>query len=158
MRYQRLHKFNKARLMGWGLPFALLVSVGIMGAVRGGQTDSDIAWNTDMAQAQTFAQRVHRPLLLEFHTPGCEWCAKMEAETFSDPRVVELSRRFICIRLDGEMEPILAQQYGVHEYPTTVFADTNGHVLGKLPGYVPAADFAAVQSQALRLDKAQGHR
>ena len=158
MRFKYLRKPNRARVLGWGLPFALLVGVGVMGAIRGGQTGSDIVWSTNMAQAQTFAQSVHRPLLLEFHTQGCEWCAKMEAETFSDPRVVELSRRFVCIRLDGEIEPILAAQYGVHEYPTTVFAAEDGRVLGKRPGFIPAADFAAVQSQALRLDKGPGHR
>ena len=158
MRFKHLRKPNKARVLGWGLPLLLLVGVGILGAVRGGQTGSDIAWQPDIAQAQTFALRVHRPLMLEFHTQGCEWCAKMEAETFSDPRVVELSRRFVCIRLDGEMEPTLAAQYGIHEYPTTVFAAEDGRVLGKQSGYVPPADFAAVQTQALRLDKGPGHR
>ncbi len=158
MRFKHLRKPNKARVLGWGFPLLLLVTFGILGAVRGGQTGSDIAWNTDMAQAQTFARSVHRPLMLEFHTQGCEWCAKMEAETFSDPRVVELSRRFVCIRLDGELEPTLARQYGVHEYPTMVFADEDGRVLGKRPGYAPPADFVAVQSHALRLDKGPGHR
>ena len=158
MWYKRLHKPNKARVLGWGLPLALLISVGIMGAVRGGQTNSDIAWYTDPAQAQRFARAVHRPLLLEFHTQACEWCAKMEAETFSDTRVIELSRRFVCIRIDGDMEPEVARQYSVHEHPTTVFADSAGHVLGKIPGYISANEFAALQSQTLRLDKAPGHR
>lgn len=151
-------KPTKSSLVGSALPLALLLGVGIMGAVRGGQVGSDIAWLSEMPQAQARAQHAARPLLLEFHTPGCEWCAKMEAETFADPRVIELARQFTCVRIDGETEPQLAQQYGVHEYPTTVFADESGHVLGRLPGYVPPADFAAVQSQALRLDKAQGHR
>ena len=155
----RLRKPNKATLLGWVCPLALLVSVGVLGAVRGGRMGGDVAWQSDFETTQTQARQSGRPLLIEFHAPGCVWCAKMEAETFVDTAVVDLSRRFLCVRLDGETEIALRDRYQVMEYPTTVFADAQGNLVGKLPGYVPPVRFARAEQQILsRLDKPPGQR
>jgi thioredoxin-related protein len=154
MRLRRLRQPTKVNLLGWVCPLALLVSVGVLGAVRGGRPGGDVAWQADFETAQKQARQSGRPLLIEFHTPGCVWCAKMEAETFADTAVVELSRRFLCLRLDGETETALRDRYHVMEYPTTVFADAEGGFLGKLPGYVPPSRFVPAEQQILnRLDK-----
>ena len=155
----RLRKPNKAALLGWICPLALLVSVGVLGAVRGGRMGGDVAWQPDFETAQTQARQSGRPLLIEFYAPGCVWCAKMEAETFADTAVVDLSRRFLCVRLDGETETAMRARYRVMEYPTTVFADGQGNLVGKLQGYVPPIPFALAEQQILsRLDKPSGQR
>jgi thiol:disulfide interchange protein len=54
----------------------------------------------DYDQALAFAQRVHKPLLLDFTGHGCVNCRKMEAEVWSDPRVLSrLKEQFIVVSL-----------------------------------------------------------
>ena len=146
MRLRRLRPPKKVNLLGWICPLTLLVGVGVLGAVRGGRPGGDVAWEVDFETAQRQARQSEHPLLIEFHAPGCVWCAKMEAETFADTAVVDLTRRFLCVRLDGETETALRDRYHVMEYPTTVFADTEGRPVGKLSGYVPPLRFVQASS------------
>lgn len=88
-----------------------------------------------------------------FYTQGCVWCAKMEAETFTDSRVVALSKRFVYVRIDGEMVTDLCDQYRVNAYPTTVFLDWQGRTLGKLPDYSSPSALLDAENQILKLSK-----
>jgi thioredoxin-related protein len=122
----------------------LLVGVGVLGALRDNHISTDIAWAPGFAAGQAQARRVHRPMLLSFSTPGCGWCAKMDAETFTDPRVLDLSRRFVCVRLDSTVDDAIAWRYGVIDTPTTVLTDEQGKSLTQFSGYVPPDRFASV--------------
>ena len=143
----RLRKLNRIALMGWIVPLALILAVGVLGAARTAPTGSDIVWLDDYAQALRLARRTNRPLLLQFHTAGCVWCAKMDAETFMDADVIELSRRFVCIRVDDGVDGAACAHYGVLEFPTTIFADAQGRVAGRLTGYIPPARFTQAERQ-----------
>ena len=79
-------------------------------------------------------------MLLSFHTPGCSWCAKMDAETFTDPGVVELSRNFVCVVVESETETAAVNRYHVTDFPTTLLTDPQGHLLSSTTGYVPASE------------------
>ena len=144
-----LHKPTRTALLGWIVPLALLLAVGVLGAVRGGRTGGDIAWLDDYGQALALARRTHRPLLLQFQTPGCVWCAKMDAETFASPDVIDLSRRFVCVRVDDAQDGAVCAHYGILEYPTTLFADAQGRVLGRLTGYIAPNRFLQAERQPL---------
>ena len=138
-------KPTRKALLGWIVPLALLLAVGVLGAVRGGRAGSDIVWLDDYVQALALARQTRRPLLIQFQTPGCVWCAKMDAETFASPDVIDLSRRFVCLRLDDAENAALCAHYGILEYPTTLFADTEGRAVGRLVGYIPPARFAQAE-------------
>ena len=60
-----------------------------------------------------------------------------------------LSEHFVALRLDGERDAELAQALGVTGYPTLIFADSNGKVLGRQDGYVKAAEFTQLCQRAL---------
>ncbi len=139
--------------MGWIGPLLLLIGVGVLGAVRGANAPGDLDWQPDLASARQLALHTHQPLLLMFYTQGCVWCGKMEAETFADSNVVALSKRFVCVRIDGEMASDLCSQYRVNTYPTTVFLDWQGRSLGKLPDYASPASFSDAQRRVLQASK-----
>ncbi len=141
----RLRQLNRIALMGWIIPLALILAASVLGALHGGRTGSDIPWLDDYGQALRLARQTHRPLLLQFHTAGCVWCAKMEAETFADADVIELSRRFVCVSIDDATDGAACARYGVLEFPTTIFADAQGRMTGRLTGYIPPVRFAQAE-------------
>ena len=151
MRLTRLHKPNRTTFWGWIFPLLLLVSVGVAGALRGAHPVGDFAWTPGFETASRLAKQTHRPLLLEFDLQGCVWCAKMEAETFTDTAVVNLSHRFVCVRVDGETELALRDHFQIMEYPTTVFIDSQGHLADKIPGYLAATPFLHAEQQVLHV-------
>ena len=128
------------RIIGWLPLLAVLVGVGVLGAMRENRIVTEPTWLHSYQAGVKLAQQTHRPLLLSFHAPGCSWCAKMDAETFTDPAVVELSRSFVCVVVESETETEAVQHYNVTEYPTTLLTDPQGHILSATTSYVPASE------------------
>jgi thioredoxin-related protein len=109
-----------------------------------------IVWLNDYVAARRESHDKSLPLVIDFSTQNCHWCRQLEATTFRDPAVVKLlSEHFVALRLDGEKDGVLAQQLGISGYPTLVFADPNGKILGKQEGYVKAAEFTQIAQRAL---------
>lgn len=138
----RSRSMSKTRLVGWLLPALALTCVGVLGAVRGGRTGGGIAWAADYQTGLNEAKRMHKPLLLSFHTPGCGWCEKLDAETFTDPKIAELSRRYVCVRLDSDVDEAVCKQYSVTEYPLTLLTRPDSAASSRILGYLPADELA----------------
>ncbi|MCW3100706.1 MAG: Thioredoxin-like domain [Chthonomonadaceae bacterium] len=128
------------RILGWLPLLAVLFGAGVLGAIRENRIVTEPVWLHSFQTGLKLAQQSHRPVLLSFHTPGCSWCAKMDAETFTDPAIVELSRNFVCVVVDSETEIDVVKRYDITEFPTTVLTDPQGHLLSASTGYVPASE------------------
>ncbi len=112
----------------------------------------EIVWLNNYNTARREAHDKNLPLVIDFSTQNCHWCRQLEATTFRDPAVVRLlSEHFVALRLDGEKDANIAQSLGINAYPTLVFADPNGKILGKQDGYVKAAEFTQIAQHALAL-------
>jgi thioredoxin-related protein len=142
---------RKQTLVGRVIPALLLLGTGLLGAIRADRPGGDLVWSADFQAAAALAQRTHRPMLLSFHTPGCGWCAKLDAETFTDKRVVALSQRFVCVRLDSDVDAALCVRFFVIDYPTTLLLDSQGKEMARISGFVSAERFAPALSAALNL-------
>lgn len=58
------------------------------------------------------------------------------------------------LKVDAEKEgAALAKQYGVNGYPTILFLDAKGELVGKIGGYMPPEGFSEEMTKALKLHK-----
>jgi protein disulfide-isomerase len=112
-------------------------------------------WETDLKKAQEKATKEGKPLLLDFTgSDWCHWCIKLHEEVFSkkdfkdwaEKNVVLLkvdfprkkSSQSAAVKMQNQK---LATKYGIRGFPTILFIDAQGKVLGK-SGYLkggPAA-------------------
>ena len=145
---------TKRRLKVWMLVAAAFGWAVVTGAIQGSHDGGDIAWAEGMSAGTAQAQQSQKPTMLSFHTPGCGFCHKLDAETFSDPKVIELARNFVCVRLDSEMDGAEMRQYNVHDFPTTIFIDPQGRETARFSGYVAPQNFAAVLTLLLKQNNA----
>lgn len=67
-----------------------------------------------------------RPLLVVFKAAWCPWCGRLAEETLSDPRVVALSRQFVCTTVDADRDADDCRRFGVREFPTVVVSAAGG--------------------------------
>ncbi len=101
-------------------------------------------------ELRTEAVKQKRPYFVTFYTSWCSWCKKMKATTFEDAGVARLVRAgYLAYRLDAEQGEgiMLARQYGVTGFPTTVFFDAAGTPIHSLSGYLPANEFSKLLIQ-----------
>jgi hypothetical protein len=96
----------------------------------------DIAWLAGYHQGLALAKEKRTPVLLRVEPRSrCEPCRDMEWRVWSHPDVVELSKRFTCIRMDTAVYAYLLNRLRIREIPTMLILDPDGAELHRLRGY-----------------------
>lgn len=100
----------------------LLLIVSFFALTVSGRAEQ-IAWSSDFETAEKIARESGKPLMLDFTAEWCSVCREMDRVFWTRSNVVELSKDFVSVKIDGEKFPLLADKFGVRGYPTVVFAD-----------------------------------
>ncbi len=90
-----------------------------------------------------------RYLFVSVYTDWCGYCKKLNAVTFkAAPVIAELDKNFESVRLNAESEAVvtwkgrqmssraLATQWGVEGFPTLLFLNRKGEIVGSFSSYV----------------------
>lgn len=92
----------------------------------GDWNDAQIKWHS-YDDGLAAAKQSKKPICLIFYTDWCPHC-KNYSGVFHDPKVVEQTKKFVMIRLNGDEKKDLSQQYAPDgQYiPRTFFLSSNG--------------------------------
>jgi tetratricopeptide (TPR) repeat protein len=70
-----------------------------------------------------------------------QWCRILDDKTLTDAGVVGLSKKLVCVRINGSNSQDLVTKYGVKTYPTVLYLNSKGEVIDRVIGFVPAQPF-----------------
>ncbi len=112
-----------------------------------------IKWGHDFDKAAKDAKKSKTPILVDFYTNWCGWCKKLDKDTYSDKGVVDLSRKFVCVKVDGDKFPQKVKDYKVDGYPTIVFLNSGSKEVRRIVGYEDADKFLEDMQAALKKAK-----
>ncbi len=85
-------------------------------------------------------------IIIDFYADWCIPCKELDALTFSDQRVIDLSKNFAAFKADmtksvsPEVE-ILRNKYSIVGVPTVLILDIDGNELHRITGFVNADEF-----------------
>jgi len=102
-----------------------------------------IPWRTDFAAARAEAERLHRPLFMDFTASWCPPCQQMARTTWTDPAVAAALKDIIPVKIDLDQNHELAQQYDVQSIPAFRMVDSKGTVLKSGGGLMTSEQFLA---------------
>ena len=107
-----------------------------------------LRWLESYEQALSLAKAEQRPILIDFTgSDWCTWCIRLDEEIFSKSEFRDWAKdNVVLLKLDfpqtqpQSMELVeqnqgLAQQYGIQGFPTILFINDSGQVLGN-SGYL----------------------
>ncbi|MBN9518512.1 thioredoxin family protein [bacterium] len=119
-------------------PVALFLLVALIPQAGFAQPPAaDVAWRTDYNTARKEAADRGLPLLIVVGTENCFYCRKLEASTFKNPAVTQLTANgFIPLKIDAHRDPALAKALRVQVYPTSVLAGADGKIHAFVEGYL----------------------
>src|SRR5689334_17276623 len=100
----------------------------------------EVEWRFDYGKARQEAVEKNRPLVIDVGTEHCHFCKQLDLRTFKDPAVVAmLNERCIPLKINADQHARLAEALRVEYYPTLVFANSEGKILGYQQGFIEAA-------------------
>ena len=83
-------------------------------------------------------------ILVDFETESCVWCDRLDADTFTDQKVIDFAKQnLISKKIDAEKGdgPKQKKKYRVRGYPTILFLDSQGVEIDRIVGYRPPEEF-----------------
>lgn len=126
------------------------------GSNMNNQEDGDLKW-TNFTDGVKQALAENKKVLIDVYTDWCEWCKKMESDTYSDENIKSyLEENYSLVKLNAESDTremlgdeevtqaSLAKAFGVTGYPTTVFLMPDGRFITSVAGYMKPAEFLQV--------------
>jgi len=93
-----------------------------------------ITWLRDEAFGLAQAKSQQKPLMMDFSAEWCTACKQMDRETFSDPRVIRMSKQFVCVKIDCTDTSApevrrLQKKYKLVGLPTILFMNSAGKLV-----------------------------
>ena len=113
----------------YGMGLFLMVAALVL-LWRGFRSEPGVTWQAYEPALMERAAQEDKPVLLDFYAAWCGPCVAMEKEVFHDPEVVNLSRRFVTLRVDltkkHPLQAVLERRYGIKGVPTLLFFNRFG--------------------------------
>ena len=110
----------------------------------------NIAWLTDLTQAKEIAKTQGKPILIDFYADWCSWCRRMDEDTYADVKVADKAKQFVCVKIDTQEQPDIAEDFRVRGLPTTAFLTKEAKIIDIVPGYFPPGDFLKKMDSILK--------
>jgi len=136
------------------VPALLAAFVALAVPSRAEPAGDGIAWEKSFDQALKQARATGRPVMADFWADWCHWCELLDTTTYVDPAVVELSRKFVPVKVNTEgslADRELTFEYGFDDLPTVAFFSPQGRLLLRLGHYQGPEDFPATLHAALEV-------
>jgi uncharacterized protein YyaL (SSP411 family) len=106
------------------------------------EEESKMNWLYDFDDGLHKAKVNNQVLLIYFYAEWCGWCTKLVQETYDNQKITPfLNEQFVCLKVDIDENPSLAETYQNEIVPTTVFISSNRKELGRIEGYLSPEEF-----------------
>ncbi len=131
-----------------GTGVLLLLSVLLLQQSRAPESEGWI-WN-DLSRAMSEAEEQKKPVLINFWTPSCYWCIRMD-EVIQGPEVMRAMEEYVLLRVDTSRRGSeqLLRRYRIYGTPAFVVLSEDGEVLATATGYMPKDRFLSFLRESL---------
>lgn len=121
--------------------------------------EEKIEWEESIEKGLAEAKKTGKPVMMDFYTEWWGWCKRLDADTFTDPKIVALSKKFVNLKVNPEDTDRPENEearikYGVSGYPVVVFLSAEGDLIRLNSGYSPPEEFFGVMESVSKEEEA----
>ena len=108
--------------------------------------EKTIDWKEFSENALIISKNNTRPVIIDFYADWCIPCKELDHSTFSDPKVVEVSKRFDTYKADmthtlSDDVEMMRTKFKIIGVPTLLILDSKGNEVNRIIGFISAKDF-----------------
>ena len=108
-------------------------------AAGGRVTLNAIDWQPYSEESLAAALKTGKPVFIDSTADWCIACHELDAKTYSQPAIIEASRKFVCLRADltrnnDEKVKAFYKKYAAKGCPTLIFLKPGGEEINELRG------------------------
>jgi thioredoxin-related protein len=112
--------------------------------------DVQFAESPDLSYLLAFADKMHKPVFINFYTPWIESCTRMDQQVFTQDALASyFNHHFINYKVNvggAPPGPQIGNMYGVTTFPTLLFVDGKGKVIIRHEGPATAMQLLEMAS------------
>jgi thioredoxin-related protein len=113
--------------------------------------ESPIKWHTNVHSALKAARASHRPVIMFVTAKWCQFCHKMENDTFTNPAIArKMQNGFVPLWIDADEHPELVEKFKVDMFPAMLFFGADGKFRERAGGYMPVEEAGQLLDEASR--------
>jgi thiol-disulfide isomerase/thioredoxin len=109
-----------------------------------------IRWMYSPDQVFKLAKSRKKPVMMDFYTDTNGQCKKLDSEVYTNKEIIDLSEKFVAVKINGEKYPNEASRYKVGGYPTVIFLSSGGTEKARMNGYYDSSEFYKIMSKAAK--------
>jgi thioredoxin:protein disulfide reductase len=108
---------------------------------------AEISFNNlkSLEQIESSVKSESKPVIIDFYADWCAQCKELDKYTYTDEKVVELSKNINNIKIDLTKEnPAITEKYGIKGLPVVIFMKSNGEEMKELrvTGFMEPEEFS----------------
>ncbi len=108
---------------------------------------AEVSWTnlTSLQQIESSVKNENKPVVIDFYADWCAQCKELDKYTYTDEKVVELSKNLNNIKIDLTKEnPDITSKYGIKGLPVVIFLKPNGEEIKELrvTGFLEPEEFS----------------
>jgi thioredoxin-related protein len=96
----------------------------------------------DVDKAMQAGQEGEKNVLIKFYTDWCGWCKHIDTTVLNLPEAEQFfTDDMLLVRVNAEVDTMLAQKYSVSAFPTLVLVKPSGEEIDRIVGFMPIDPF-----------------
>jgi len=103
-----------------------------------------IVWVESYAKGMEEAKKAGKPMMIDLYADWCGPCRMLDEQVWTDARVIEAAAGYVCVKVDVDKDAATADKYRASAIPLVVFAHSDGTVMNRSVGLVPADKMLAL--------------
>lgn len=105
-------------------------------------TAQDDPYYADFDAAMAAAKEKNMDVLIKFYTDWCSWCKMIDTVVLVQDQAKEFfTNEMMLVRVNAEVDTMLAKKYAISGYPTLVLVHPDGSEIDRIVGYMTIAPF-----------------
>lgn len=93
-------------------------------------------------EAMQAGQEGEKDILIKFYTDWCGWCKHIDTTVLNTDEAQQFfTDEMLLVRVNAEVDTMLAQKYSVSAFPTLVLVHPDGEEIDRIVGFVPIDPF-----------------